>query len=83
MTEPAHPQDACLNLRSKDMFYRSPASVDPEHEALVARLYGTADTRAYWCQCTQTGRGPDDQPVNKTECSKSGRKCHVGLHNLV
>jgi len=73
----------CLNLRSKDMFYKDPASANPEQEAVVARLYGTVDTKAYWCQCTQAGRGPDDQPVNKGECSKTGRKCYLGLHNLV
>ncbi len=72
----------CLNLRSKDMFYKHPASVDAEHEAVVARLYGTADTKAYWCQCTQTGRGPDDRPVNKGECSKAERKCFLGLDHL-
>ena len=38
-----------------------------------------ADTRAYWCACTQTGRGPDDQPVNKGECSKTGRKCYLDV----
>ena len=83
MTNNPEAPASCLNLRSKDMFYKHPASVDAEQEALVARLYGTADTKTYWCQCTQTGRGPDDQPVNKGECSKTGRKCYLGLHNLV
>jgi len=75
-------QEPCLNLRSKDMFYKHAASADPEQEEVVARLYGTADTKAYWCQCTQNGRGPDDQPVNKGECSKSGRSCYRNLEHL-
>jgi len=75
--------ESCLNLRSKDMFYKHATDAEAEQAAVVARLYGTADTKTYWCQCTQTGRGPDDQPVNKGECSKTGRKCYLGLHNLV
>jgi len=83
MTNESGAPEPCLNLRSKDMFYKHVTDADREQAAVVERLYGTADTRAYWCACTQTGRGPDDQPVNKEECSKTGRKCHLGLHNLV
>ncbi|MBI3854377.1 MAG: hypothetical protein HY293_01665 [Planctomycetes bacterium] len=73
----------CLNLRSKDMYYKHPTQADAEQAALVAKLYGTVDTKAYWCHCTQAGRGPDDRPVTKDECSRTGRKCYLGLHNLV
>jgi hypothetical protein len=82
MTEEIKIDAPCLNLRSKDMFYKHPTAADEEQAAVVARLYGTVDTKAYWCQCTQTGRGPDDQPVNKGECSKTGRKCYLGLDHL-
>ena len=82
MTNQSGVPAACLKLRSKDMFYKDPASANPEQEAIVARLYGTADTKVHWCQCTQTGRGPDDQPVNQTGCSNPGRRCFVGLNEL-
>jgi hypothetical protein len=72
----------CLNLRTKDMFYKDPASHDPEHEALIERLYGRVENKAFWCHCTQAGRGPDDQPVNRAECSRSDRKCYKGLEHL-
>jgi len=80
MTNDAKPP--CLNLRSKDMFYKDPASQDPEHEALIERLYGRVENKAFWCQCTQGGRGPDDQPVSKAECSRGDRKCYKGLEHL-
>ena len=83
MAEDSKASEPCLNLRSKDMFYKHATEADAEQAALVAKLYGAVDTKAYWCHCTQTGRGPDDQPVNKGDCSKSGRKCYLGLHNLV
>jgi hypothetical protein len=83
MANPSENRETCLNLRSKDMFYKHPTDLDAEQAAVVERLYGTADTKAYWCQCTQTGRGPDDQPANKNECSRTGRTCYLGLHNLV
>jgi len=83
MVEDSKASEPCLNLRSKDMFYKHATEADAEQAALVAKLYGAVDTKAYWCHCTQTGRGPDDQPVNKGDCSKSGRKCYLGLHNLV
>jgi len=83
MANEANAPEPCLNLRSKDMFYKVVTDADREQTEVVARLYGTADTTAYWCHCTHAGRGPDDQPVNKAECSKTGRKCYLGLHNLV
>ena len=83
MSNESSAPEPCLNLRSKDMFYKHVTDADREQAAVVERLYGKVDTTAYWCHCTHTGRGPDDQPVNKAECSKTGRKCYLGLHNLV
>ena len=72
----------CLELRCKQMFYKDPDAKPTKHDAVVKKLFGSVDTTAYWCQCTQTGRGPDDQPANKTDCSKAGRKCYLGLDQL-
>ena len=82
MANDSNAPEACLNLRSKDMYYKVPTEADKEQAEVVARLYGTVDTRAYWCHCTQAGRGPDDQPVNREECSKSGRRCWQGIAHL-
>jgi hypothetical protein len=82
MNNESQAPNPCLNLRSKDMYYKVRTELDAEQEAVVARLYGTVDTRAYWCHCTQAGRGPDDRPVNREECSKAGRKCYTGLEHL-
>ena len=69
----------CQNLRCKEMY--SSAARDPAQEARVAEMYGTFDATAFWCQLTQTPRGPDDQRVNQEACTH-GRKCFVGLENL-
>jgi hypothetical protein len=82
MAQEPEARQACLHLRTKEMFYKDPASADPEREALMARLYGRSETRVFWCQCTQTGRGPDDQPVSPTECRRPGRACYRGLEHL-
>ena len=82
------PLKNCLYLRCKQMFYQVEEEDSAEREALEAReremerLYGSADTTVYWCQSTQTGRGPDDRPVNKEECSCMSRKCFQGIESL-
>ena len=76
--------EPCVNLCSKEMFYKDPADNDPEaeeHEKEVERLFGTCETAVYWCQCTQAGRGPDDSPVTREGCSRT-RRCFVGLDSL-
>jgi hypothetical protein len=72
----------CLNLRTKSMFYRDPSEKPSEHELEVERLFGKCDTATWWCQLTQTGRGPDDQPVNQAGCSCVERKCYFGLAQI-
>lgn len=71
----------CLNLRSKEMFYKDPG--DPDQAKETERLYATCDTAMYWCDQTQTGRGPDDQPANREGCSCSTRTCFLGIEGLV
>ena len=71
----------CLNLRCKQMFYKVADSEADAHDKEVERLFGPCDTTTYWCECTQTGRGPDEQPVGKGECSPS-RKCYQGIHAI-
>jgi hypothetical protein len=58
----------CLKLRTKSM-YINPVS-DPDEQT----LYDPYDCSAYWCVSTQTGFGPDGEPVRADVCC-SGRKC--------
>ena len=58
----------CLKLRTKGMYVNS--IVDPDE----ATFYDHVDTAAYWCGTTQTGFGPDGQPVRPDACAK-GRGC--------
>ena len=76
------PLITCLHLRSKEMFYSASTPPDREHEAAVEKNYGACDTTAFWCQSTQTGRGPDQEVVGRVECSRRGRKCFSGLDSL-
>jgi len=52
----------CLKLRTKSMYIN--AVVDPDE----ATLYDTYDNSAYWCVSTQTGFGPDGEPVRADLC---------------
>lgn len=72
----------CLNLRFKQMFYKDVSAPPTENEKEMARVYGTWDATAYWCQCTQGGRGPDEQPVNREACSRKGRGCYKDLESI-
>lgn len=58
----------CLKLRTKGMYVQS--IVDPDE----ATFYDHYDAAAYWCVSTQTGFGPDGQPVRPDMC-KGGRGC--------
>ena len=52
----------CLKLRTKSMYIN--AVVDPDE----ATLYDAYDSTAYWCVATQTGFGPDGEPVRADLC---------------
>ena len=82
MAKPIDPLTTCIHLRSKQMYYETASTRSAEHDAEIDRLFGSCDTTAFWCQCTQTGRGPDSQISGRVECSKSARKCFVGIENL-
>ena len=58
----------CLALRHKGMYVG--AVPDPEEE----HIYDTYEATWYWCGETQTGFGPDGQPIGPHEC-KAGRRC--------
>ena len=73
------PRTHCQNLRCKEMYAQAPR--DPQKEAEEAELYGRYDATAFWCHLTQTGRGPDGQKANGSECC-SGRSCFVGIDDL-
>jgi hypothetical protein len=58
----------CLKLRTKSMYLQ--AEVDPDEKT----FYDNVDTAAYWCVQTQTGLGPDREPVRPDLC-RGGRGC--------
>ena len=58
----------CLRLRTKSMYVAS--VVDPDE----ATFYDRYESAAYWCVQTQTGFGPDGEPVRPDTCC-GGRGC--------
>ena len=58
----------CIKIRTKSMYIK--AVVDPAE----ATFYDPFDQTAYWCVMTQTGLGPDRQPVRPDTCC-DGRDC--------
>jgi hypothetical protein len=58
----------CLKLRTKSMYLQ--AVVDPAEST----FYDKYDQTAWWCVLTQTGLGPDRQPVGPATCC-DGRDC--------
>jgi hypothetical protein len=58
----------CLRIRTKRMYIA--ALVDPDE----ARFYDPYEGSAYWCVETQSGFGPDGQPVRPDDC-RGGRGC--------
>jgi len=58
----------CLNIRTKSMYIQT--AFDPDE----AKFYDHIDTAAYWCVKTQTGFGPDREPVRPDVCC-GGRGC--------
>ena len=76
------PAKICQKLRSKEMliFVDHPENPDDDD---TADLYGSHDGTCYWCQFTQTGRGPDGEPVRATECTLgTHRSCFVGVDSI-
>lgn len=53
----------CANLRHKGMYVISVA--DPDEFA----FYDPYEATAYWCACTQSGFGPDREPVARHACN--------------
>jgi hypothetical protein len=58
----------CMKLRTKSMYIQ--AVVDPAENT----FYDKYDQTAWWCVLTQTGLGPDRQPVGPGTCCE-GRDC--------
>jgi hypothetical protein len=57
----------CTKIRTKSMYLQ--ATVDPDE----ATFYDHCDTAAYWCVETQSGLGPDREPVRPDVCC--GDRC--------
>ena len=75
------PRTACVNLRTKKMYYDSAGMTSPGDPSIEA-AYGACDTAHCWCLRTQASRGPDDRVVGFKECSRSDRPCHEGIESL-
>jgi hypothetical protein len=58
----------CVKLRTRGMYLQS--AVDPNE----SRLYDSYDNAVFWCVKTQTGFGPDGDPVRAETC-RGGRGC--------
>jgi hypothetical protein len=58
----------CSKLRTKGMYVQS--IVDPDEST----FYDSYDNAVYWCVTTQTGFGPDGEPVRRESC-RGGRCC--------
>jgi hypothetical protein len=71
--KPASPlvtEHHCAMLRHKGMYVSSVP--DPDEFT----FYDRYDATAYWCGCTQSGFGPDRQPVTSRACQHAnGRDC--------
>ncbi len=61
----------CLKLRTKGMYIS--AVVDPDE----ATFYDKYDQTAYWCALTQTGFGPDREPVRPETCKRNRGCCKL------
>ncbi len=61
----------CLKLRTKGMYIS--AVVDPDE----AKFYDKYDQTAYWCALTQTGFGPDREPVRPETCKRNRGCCKL------
>ena len=61
----------CLKLRTKGMYIS--AVVDPDE----SMFYDTYDQTAYWCGLTQTGFGPDREPVRPDTCNRDRGCCKL------
>jgi hypothetical protein len=73
------PKVHCQNLRAKEMFAQEPRDV--AREEALAEEYGAYETTAFWCQLTQTGRGPDGRRANGRECCRA-RPCFLGIEEI-
>jgi hypothetical protein len=79
MRYPVDPLKNCLHLQCKQMLYGAERS--PQEQEELEKSYGRCDTTVYWCDRTQTGRGPDDERVNPKACSQPRRSCFAGIKN--
>ncbi len=63
-------QNLCKHLRTKKMFTGFSAE-----ESFAEKLDDHVTPNHFWCNCTQTVVGPDDQPAHKENCTP-GRSCY-------
>ena len=61
----------CGKLRTKGMYVQS--IMDPAE----ATFYDQYDAAAYWCSATQTGFGPDGEPVRPDVCNGARGCCKL------
>jgi hypothetical protein len=61
----------CLKLRTKGMY------INPVVDPAEPGLYDRYDATWYWCGLTQTGFGPDGEPVRAELCCSDRPCCKV------
>ncbi len=61
----------CSRMRTKSMYVA--ALVDPDE----AKFYDPYEASAYWCIDTQSGFGPDGQPVRPDVCCGQRGCCKI------
>lgn len=62
-------QTFCKHLRTKNVYVRATIQ-----EAFAETDAAHAGPCHFWCNLTQTTIGPDDRPVQKSQCAP-GRAC--------
>ena len=82
------PTKVCQQLRCKEMLIHTDHTSDhtstATDDATDEGLFDPYDAVAYWCECTQTGRGPDGERVHMDCCSLgTSRQCFVNIDSIV
>jgi hypothetical protein len=62
------PSPPCRHLRNKGMYVYTDGQLGESHDDY--------DNTIYWCMKTSNGFGPDDELVDREDCSKASRTCY-------
>ena len=85
MTFKYDPSKICQKLRCKEMLIHvdKPERAEDSIGSNEEGLFDHYDAVAYWCECTQTGRGPDGERVHMNCCSQGTRReCFIDINSI-